>query len=75
MRNAPIKNDQIQTMTHKQTGEKWIKIKNIDRSMRATVQSIVMDAGIHAITPSGHDLRRMDWAILFAASEADKLVY
>jgi hypothetical protein len=74
MRDAPISDDQIQLLTHKSTREKWIKIKNIERSMRATLQLTIMQAGIHAITPTRDDLRRLDWAILFAASEADKLL-
>jgi hypothetical protein len=73
-KNAVIGHDQIQMLIHKKTGEKWVKIKNIDRSMRATIQLTIMQAGIRAVTPSRDDLRRLDWAILFAATEADKLL-
>jgi hypothetical protein len=75
LRNAHIDHDQIQMMINKKTGEKWIKITNIDRNMRATIQLAIMQAGIRAITPTRNDLRRTDWAILFSATEAEKLLY
>ena len=65
IRNAHVGQEQIQMLINKNTGEKWIKIRNVERTKRTTVQLAIMQAGIRAITPSRIDLRRTDWAILF----------
>ncbi len=74
IRNAPVDRDKIQILVHKSTGERWVRVRKIDRAMRPFVQMAIIDAGIHAITPNRIDLRRMEWAILFKASEANKLL-
>jgi hypothetical protein len=75
LRNVSLRPEQIRMLTHKKTGERWVQIKNVDRRMRPTVQQAIAQAGVNATTPTKDDLRRLDWAILFAASEADKLLF
>ncbi len=73
MKNARIGRDQIQVLINKKTRERWIKIKNVDRAMRAIVRSTIKDAGIRAIAPAG-DASNLDWSIVFAAVDASKLL-
>ncbi len=74
MRNAAIGPHQIQLLVNKKTQEKWVKIKDVDRSLRTPVKRAIRQAGIEASSPPADDSDGADWAILFAASEARKLL-
>jgi hypothetical protein len=54
------------------TGEKWIRIVDVDRSKRTAIKLPIHQAGIQAINPTGSS-RHGDWATVFAATQARKL--
>jgi hypothetical protein len=73
MRNASIEPRQIQILTHKATGDKWVRIIDIDRSSRTTLRLVIKRAGISASVAFGDDVEGSGWSIRFAASETSKL--
>jgi hypothetical protein len=73
MKNAPLQRHQIQLLTQQKTGEKWIKILDVDRSMRTTIKLAIRQAGIQGITPPATSGYHGGWAIMFTATEARKL--
>jgi hypothetical protein len=75
MRNAPVFSDQIQILVHKKTQEKWVRIQCVDQVARTTVKLAIQQAGIEAATPAQQEEGDgSDWALLFPASEAPKLL-
>jgi hypothetical protein len=75
MRNATLFSDQIQILVHKKTQEKWVRIQNVEKTDRTTVKLAIKQAGIQVATPAQEEGDSSDWALLFPASEAQKLWY
>jgi hypothetical protein len=73
MRNASIETRQIQILTHRGTGEKWVRIIDVDRSSRTTLRLVIQRAGISTSVAFGDDVEGSGWSIRFAASEISKL--
>ena len=73
MRNASIEPDQIQILTHRATGEKWVRIINVDRSRRTTLRLAIKRAGINSSLEFKDEVEGSDWSIRFAAAETSKL--
>jgi hypothetical protein len=74
MRNAAIPPESIQILTDKNTREKWIRIRNVERSVRTSLKLAMKQAGIQRAAPPKDDGGDSDWAILFPLSEARKLL-
>lgn len=74
MKNAILARHQIQLLIQKKTGEKWIRIAEVQRSVRTPLKLALRQAGIEAIAPAGDGGRHGGWAIMFAATEARKLL-
>jgi hypothetical protein len=72
MRNAAIDPHHIQTLINKQTHEKWIRIRNVEKSVRTSLRLAIKQAGIQTASVPADEAT--DWAILFTASEARKLL-
>jgi hypothetical protein len=72
-RNTSIEPDQIQILTHRESGEKWIRISNVDRSRRTPIRLAIKRAGINASVALSNDVEGSDWSIRFAAGETAKL--
>ncbi len=47
-RNASIEPHQIQILTHRETGEKWVRILNVERGRRTALRLTIKRAGINA---------------------------
>jgi hypothetical protein len=73
-RNASIEPHQIQILTHKETGEKWIRILHVDRGQRTTFRLAIKRAGINALLALNNDAGGPEWSIRFAATETSKLL-
>jgi hypothetical protein len=73
MRNAAIEPRQIQILTHRGTGDKWVRIIDVDRSSRTTLRLVIQRAGINASMAFSNDVEGSGWSIRFAASEISKL--
>jgi hypothetical protein len=73
MRNAAIPLDRIQTLVNKQTREKWIRIKNVEKSVRTALGLAIKQAGIQMASPPAD--QDSDWAVLFPESEPKKLFF
>ena len=74
MKNVLIEPNQIQILTHRATGEKWVRIINVDRSRRTTLRLAIKRAGINTSLEFKDEVDGSDWSIRFAAAEASKLV-
>jgi hypothetical protein len=74
MRNAAISPDQIQILVHKKTQEKWVRIQNVEKLVRTPLKLAIKQAGIQATTPAPEDGDSSEWALLFPAREAQKLL-
>ena len=73
-RNASIEPHQIQILTHRETGEKWVRILNVERGRRTTLRLAIKRAGITAWLALDDDSEGRDWSIRFAATETSKLL-
>jgi hypothetical protein len=73
MRNVSIERRQIQILTHRGTGDKWVRIIDVDRSSRTTLRLVMQRAGISASVAFGDDIEGSGWSIRFAATEISKL--
>ena len=73
MRNASIEPHQIQILTHRVTGEKWVRIIDVDRSERTTLRLAIKRSGISNSVEYQDEVECSDWSIRFAAAEAPKL--
>ncbi len=73
LRNASIEPHQIQIMTHRATGEKWVRIIDVDRSHRTTLRLAIKRAGISTSVEYKDEVEGSDWSIRFAAAEVSKL--
>ncbi len=74
MRNASIEPDQILILTHRTTGEKWVRIINVDRTRRTTLRLAIKRAGINTSLECNGEVEGSDWSIRFAAAETSKLL-
>jgi hypothetical protein len=74
IRNVAIEPHQIQLLTHRETGEKWVRIINVDRGLRTTIRLAIKRAGINAHLTCSDDGEGSDWSILFAANETYKML-
>ena len=68
-----LNHDQIQILTHRATGEKWVRIINVDRSRRTTLRLAIKRAGINSSLEFKDEVEGSDWSIRFAAAETSKL--
>ena len=73
MRNAAVEPHHIQTLVDRETREKWIRIRNVERGVRAALRTAIKQAGIRRASSSAGD--GTDWAVLFPESEARKLLF
>ena len=73
-RNISIKPHQIQILTHRETRETWVRIREIDRGLRTTIRLAIKQAGIHALLDLRSSMEGAGWSISFAATEAPKLL-
>ena len=73
LRNASIEPHQIQILTHRVTGEKWVRIIDVDRSRRTTLRLAIKRSGISNSVEYQDEVKGSDWSIRFAAAEAPKL--
>lgn len=71
--NESIESHQIQILTHRETGERWVRIINVDRSRRTTLRLVLKRAGINASPAFNDDVENSGWSIRFAAAEITKL--
>ena len=74
MRHVSIEPNQIQILTHRTTGEKWVRIIDVDRSRRTTLRLAIKRAGISTSLEFKDEVEGSDWSIRFTAAEASKLV-
>ena len=51
MRSVVIRKDQVRPMISKKSGDRWIKISNVDRAMRTRLKSAIRNASIPTISP------------------------
>jgi hypothetical protein len=72
-RNVSIEPHQIQILIHRETGEKWVRILNVDRGKRTALRLAIKRAGINASLAFNDDVEGPDWSIRFAATETSKL--
>jgi hypothetical protein len=72
-RNVSIAPHQIQILIRRETGEKWVRIVNVDRGRRTTLRLAIKRAGINASLAFNDDVEGADWSIRFAATETSKL--
>jgi hypothetical protein len=72
-RNVSIERHRVQILTHRDTGEKWIKIASVDRSLRTPLRLKLKQAGVNAAVTLHDDVEAPDWSIRFAAAEISKL--
>jgi hypothetical protein len=72
-RNVSIEPHQIQILIHRETGEKWVRILNVDRGKRTALRLAIKRAGINASLEFNDDVEGPDWSIRFAATETSKL--
>ncbi len=72
-RNVSIEPHQIQILINRETGEKWVRIVNVDRGRRTTLRLAMRLAGINASLAFNDDVEGPDWSIRFAAAETSKL--
>jgi hypothetical protein len=72
MKKAEIPSDHIQTLVNKHTRERWIRISNVDKSVRTALRLAIKKAGIQTAPPAADD--GSEWAVLFPESEARKLL-
>ena len=73
MRNAAIETHHIQTLVDRETREKSIRIRNVERGVRAALRTAIKQAGIRRASSSAGD--GTDWAVLFPESEARKFLF
>lgn len=73
MRNAAIEPHHIQTLVDRETSEKWIRIRNVERGVRAALRTVIKQAGIRRASSSAGD--GTEWAVVFPESEAKKLLF
>ncbi len=73
LRNASIEPHQIQILTHRATGEKWVRLIDVDRSRRTTLRLAIKRSGINNSVDYQDQVKGADWSIRFAAAEAPKL--
>jgi hypothetical protein len=74
MRNVSIEPGQIQILTHRASGEKWVRIINVDRSRRTILRTAIKRAGINALLERKDEVKCSDWSIRFAAAAISKLL-
>jgi hypothetical protein len=72
-RNVSIEPHQIQILIHRETGEKWVRILNVDRGKRTALRLAIKRAGINASLAFNDEVEGPDWSIRFAATETSKL--
>jgi hypothetical protein len=75
LKNFAVEPHQIQILTHRETGEKWIRILNVDRGSRTTLRLAIKRAGINASLAFDDDAEGSDWSIRFPAAEISKLFF
>ena len=74
VRNAKLEPHQIQIMIHKKTGDKWVRIVNVDRSKRTSLKLAIKRVGISTYPSSKQHNGDSGWALHFSAREARKLL-
>ena len=74
MRSVAIRKEQIRSVLSKNSGERSIKISNVDRGMRTRLKVALRKAGVPTISRHHVGAATSDWAIYLAASEVDKLL-
>ena len=72
-RSVTLELHQIQILTHRHTGEKWIRIARVDRSLRTTLRLKLKQTRVNASVTFDDDVEAADWSIRFAAAEISKL--
>jgi hypothetical protein len=72
-RNISIEPHQIQILTHRETGEKWVRIVNVDRGSRTALRLVLKRAGINAVLALDDAASGSDWSIRFPAAEVTRL--
>jgi hypothetical protein len=73
--NAAIDSKQIQILVHKKTREKWVRIRDVEESRRSPISLAIEKAGIRTSAPPEDGHNGHQWAIVFTASEAKKLLH
>jgi hypothetical protein len=74
IRNVPIEPRQIEILTNRETGEKWVRVMNVDRGRRTALRLAIKRAGINVLLALDHDAEGPGWSIRFAATETPKLL-
>jgi hypothetical protein len=74
MRNAAIDSNQIQILIHKKTREKWVRIRDVEENRRIPISLAIERAGIRTSSSPEVGVNGHQWAILFTAIEAKKLL-
>lgn len=72
LKNADIEPHHIQTLVDRESREKWIRIRSVERSVSAALKAAIREAGIRRASASSDD--DTDWAVLFPESEAQKFL-
>jgi hypothetical protein len=72
-RGTDVEPHQIEILTHRDTGEKWVRIVKVDRGRRTALRLVLKRAGIHAVLALENADPRSDWSIRFLANEVTRL--
>jgi hypothetical protein len=73
LKNAALSREQVETLVHKQTRERWIRIRNVDKGLRTALKLAIKQAGVETASPPADD--DSNWALMFPESEARKLLH
>jgi hypothetical protein len=72
-RSISIEPYQIEILTHRETGEKWVRIVNVDRGRRTMLRLTLKRAGLNALLALDDAAPNADWSIRFPATEVTRL--